>query len=68
MAILLYPRLSTCSKRALMKTRKQWGHPYHYSPRSNLLQRLSDETGMTIEQVYHQLQAERIELLRDLEV
>jgi hypothetical protein len=67
MTILLYPRLSTCSKRALMKTKKRWGYSYSYNPKGNLLQRLSNETGMTIEQVYHQLQAERVELLKDLE-
>jgi hypothetical protein len=64
MEILLYPRLSTRSRRALLKTKKQFGKQYHYSPRGDLLKRLSQETGMSIEQVYRQLHEERAYLLR----
>jgi hypothetical protein len=66
--IILYSRLSTRSRRALVKTKKQWGHPYHYNPRGNLLERLSRETGMTIEAVYIQLLREREILTRDISI
>ncbi|MGG6293800.1 hypothetical protein ACQ4M4_05190 [Leptolyngbya sp. AN02str] len=60
----LYRRLSTCSRRAIARTHKRFGHPYIYRPRGNLLQRLSRETGMTVDQVYRQLLREREELIR----
>jgi transposase len=59
MEIILYYRLSTRSRRALLKTKKSWGRPYYYSPRGNLLERLSRETGMNLEEVYQQLMRER---------
>lgn len=61
--LLLYNRLSTRSRRALVKTKKQWGHAYEYRPRGTLLQRLSRETGMSIEDVYNQLMRERAQLI-----
>jgi hypothetical protein len=64
MELILYPRLSTRSKKALVKTKKRFGRTYHYSPRGDLLERLSQETGMTIEQVCQQLKRERAYLLR----
>ena len=63
MEIILYSRLSTRSKRALLKTKKSFGKTYYYSPRGNLLQRLSQETGMSPEQVASQLVKERDYLL-----
>ncbi len=60
----LYRRLCTCSRRAIVRTRKKYGHPYTYNPRGNLLQRLSRETGMPLQQVYVQLMRERAELIR----
>jgi hypothetical protein len=63
MELILYPRLSTRSKRAITRRKKKWGHPYHYSPRGDLLERLSSETGMSIDEVYFQLQRERQYLL-----
>lgn len=59
----LYSRLSTRSKRALTKTRGRWGHEYDYRPRGDLLVRLAQETGMSIEQVYNQLLKERMMLI-----
>lgn len=64
--IILYPRLSTRSKRALLKTKGRFGKPYFYAPRGTLLQRLSSETGMSLEQVSQQLMKERHQLLRDI--
>ena len=66
MNIVLYPMLSTCSKRALLRSTKRYGHPYNYSPRGTLLQRLSDETGMSMTEVYNQLMKERQYLMKDI--
>jgi hypothetical protein len=63
MQLVLYPKLCTRSKRAITKRKKQWGHDYIYNPRGNLLERLSQETGLNIEQVYLQLIREREYLL-----
>lgn len=64
MMLTLYPKLSTRSRRAMMRVRKFNGKPYYYSPRGNLLERLSEETGLNIDQCYHQLMEEREYLLR----
>lgn len=61
---LLYSKLSTRSKRALRRAKKRNGQPYNYSPRGTLLQRLSRQTGLSIDAVYSQLVRERAELLR----
>lgn len=61
--LILYPRLNLRSKRAIIKTKKRWGHPYRYNPRQILLSRLSQETGMSEEQVREQLIKEREWLL-----
>jgi hypothetical protein len=64
--LILYSRLQTKSRRALLKVRGRFGRPYFYRPRGDLLQRLSRETGLSIEQVYVQLFREREILLRDI--
>ena len=69
MELKLYPKLSTCSKRAL--TRRHYrGSQRHapgelavYTPRGTLLARLSRETGMNEKAVIQQLFAEREYLL-----
>ncbi len=66
MEIILYNQLSTRSRRALLKTKKQYGHRYEYNPRGDLLHRLAQENGMTIEEVYNQLMKERAFLIADL--
>lgn len=63
MNLQLYPRLSTRSRRALTKTKGRFGRVYYYKPRGTLLQRLSSETGLSIEDVYNQLMRERNYLL-----
>jgi hypothetical protein len=64
--LILYPKLGTRSKRALVRTNrrgfKKTGS-HSYSPKGTLLLRLARETGMTIHQVYAQLQEERTYLL-----
>jgi hypothetical protein len=59
MNLTLYPKLSTRSKKALTRKNGRWGKPYNYRPRGTLLQRLARETGLTIEQVWTQLEKER---------
>ena len=63
MELELYKRLSTRSRRAMKREKGKRGKTYCYQPRWNLLQRLSEETGLSTEQVYHQLQRERLYLL-----
>ena len=66
MELLLYPKLGTRSRRALTRHTRQshrGSQLHNYSPKGTLLQRLARETGMTIEQVYSQLQKEREYLL-----
>lgn len=65
MEIILYNQLSTRSRRALLRTKKQYGHRYEYNPRGDLLRRLAQENGMTLEEVYDQLMRERKILIAD---
>ena len=64
MEIVLFNRLGTNSKRAMLRINKQWGHSYTYEPRVTLLKRLSAETGMTLTQVRNQLIKERLFLIK----
>ena len=43
----------------MVKTKTRFGKPYYYRPRITLLQRLSRELNMGIEQVLDQIQRER---------
>ncbi|NJL21646.1 MAG: hypothetical protein HC895_13815 [Leptolyngbyaceae cyanobacterium SM1_3_5] len=63
--LILWPLLATCSRRAIRRKTKRFGHPYTYKPRGDLLVRLSRQTGLTHEEVFFQLLREREELLRD---
>ena len=62
---LLYPKLSTCSKRAIRRAKRRNGMPYNYVPHGNLIRRLSRETGLSIDDVYSRLIEERAEILRE---
>ncbi len=66
MRLKIYPLLSTCSKRAFIKTKQRWGKPYQYSPRGDLLIRLSRELNMTKEQVLDQIYEERRYILTQM--
>jgi hypothetical protein len=59
-----YSSLSTNSKRAFLRTKRQNGKPYKYLPRPRLLVRLSREAGISIDQAREQLLRERAEILR----
>ncbi len=63
MEIFLYPRLSTRSKRAMLKTKGRFGRYYSYQPRITLIDRLARETGLSREEVMNQLWRERQFLL-----
>lgn len=63
MELKLYPMLNLRSKRAILKTKKQFGNPYSYNPRMSLLKRLASETGMDEQQVRDQLLKERAWLI-----
>ncbi len=68
MELLFYPTLGTRSKRALTRRTRQThrgSQPHTYRPKGTLLNRLARESGMTIDQVYAQLQKERAYLLKD---
>jgi len=64
MELKAYYRLSTRSRRAIAKTKGRFGKPYHYSPRGNLLMRLSRELGMSRDAVYSLLMQEREYILK----
>jgi hypothetical protein len=64
MQLICYPLMSTCSKRAITRIKKKWGHPVTYTPRATLVERLSRELGMTYDQVIDQLFKERDFLLK----
>jgi hypothetical protein len=59
MNLTLYPKLGTDSKKALTRKTGRWGKPYLYRPRGSLLERLAQETGMSVSQVRSQLEKER---------
>jgi hypothetical protein len=64
MQLILYPLLSESSKQTIVKTKKQFGHPYFYTPSHRLVKRLMTETGMSNRQVREQLIKERAFLLK----
>lgn len=64
MEIQLYPKLATNSRKAFLKVKRRYGRSYHYKPRGDLLERLSKETGKTIDEVHEQLLRERAILLK----
>lgn len=63
MELILYPKLGTCSRRAIRRSKTRYGRPYEYRPRGNLLRRLSHETGLSLDGVLDQLRDERAYLL-----
>lgn len=67
MELKLYFLLSTRSRRGMVKTWRKRGGRSFYMPRIDLLQRLSRETGMSIEECREQLRRERDYLLKSME-
>lgn len=64
MELKVYPLLSTRSKRAFVRERKEYGNPYRYQPRMRLIKRLSRELQMSQEEVLAQIRKERAWLLK----
>lgn len=62
--LVIYPLLSTRSKRAIRRKKKKWGHPYYYRPKDILIQRLADDLKWTKAMVREQLEQEREFLLK----
>ena len=66
MELIFYPQLGTRSKRALLRRTRQTHkgpQPHTYRPKGTLLVRLARESGMTVGQVWTQLDKEREYLL-----
>jgi hypothetical protein len=59
MKLIIFPRLSTRSKRAFVRFKKKYGRHYDYNPRGDLLKRLRFELQWSNEQIYDQIAKER---------
>jgi len=66
MLLKAYPTLSTCSRRALVRTKTHFGKFYSYVPRGRLLERLAKKFSITKEAAFNLLMTER-EYLINLE-
>lgn len=64
MQLRAYNLLSTRSRRAIVKTKGKFGRAYNYSPRGDLLLRLSQKLGLSLNDTYQLLMAEREYLLK----
>jgi hypothetical protein len=64
MVLRAYPLLGTTSKRAISRKTTRFGRTYYYSPRSDLLERLQRELGLTKNAAYNLLMEEREHLLK----
>lgn len=64
MELIIYPRLSTRSKRAIIREKKRYGHRYAYVPRYQLIERLKSELGWSTAEVLAQIARERKWLLQ----
>lgn len=58
--------MHTTAKRAILRTRKRWGHPVRYNPRRVLVERLASELNLSPKAVLDQLQKEREFLLEHI--
>jgi hypothetical protein len=65
MKLLVFPKLSGCSRKSMLKTTSKWGHHHDYMPQMRLLERLADELNMTVEQVLEQIEHEREYLIQE---
>lgn len=62
--IRIWQKLSTCSKRAMRKTKKKYGRSYFYNPRGHLLKNIANRFGISVDEAYFDLLAIRKEVLR----
>ena len=63
MKLQIYPLLSTCSKRAFIRTTKQYGRPYRYVPRHQLVERLMKQLDLSQAEVLDKIREERAWLI-----
>jgi hypothetical protein len=61
--LIIFPRLSTCSKRAFLRERRGGRRIEEYVPRGRLLNRLQGELGMSEAAIIERCAAEREFLL-----
>ena len=63
MVTIAYARMSTRSRRAMVRVTTRYGKPYQYRPRITLVKRLATELNMSLEDVLDQIEKERKYLL-----
>jgi hypothetical protein len=66
MNLIVYPRLSTRSRRAMLRLKRRSGKPCVYTPHGDLLDRLVGELKLSKEQVLEQIKQERQYLIKVL--
>lgn len=66
MKLVVYPKLSTRSRRAIRRVYWKFGNFYEYKPRGNLIERLAKQLQMSKSDVLDQIQKERQFLIKDL--
>lgn len=59
MKLVIYPLLSTQSRRAMVREYKKFGHTYNYRPRGHLIKRLCEKLAISPDKVLDQIQKER---------
>lgn len=64
MKLKAFPLLRRRSQLCLVRTKSKWGKEYHYSPRGNLLVRLSKTLNISVSDAYGLLLEERSYLLK----
>lgn len=60
----IWERLGTNSRKSLRKTKKKWGHPKVYKPKSDLVKNLSYELNISERDICLQLEEMRQEIIK----
>ena len=68
MKLRIYPKLDRDSRKAMLRLRNKHGRAVDYNPRIDLLQRLSAELDLSVEDVLMELLEEREYLLKNRNV
>lgn len=66
MNLVIYPLLSTRSKRAMTRYKKNWGQLYYYNPKKMLVDRLSKQLKLPAITIYALIARERKYLLKEI--
>ena len=64
----IWINLKTQSRRALMKTKKKFGHKYYYTPRSDLVQNLSRKLNRPTFEIANDLMEMRQDFLKSVKL